>query len=74
MVELLEFYESESTHLEGDITLKFNKTYLKMSVSQIDDLIICVGQMRDRYSREGHSIFDKKSQSIPAEIGNALNY
>ena len=73
MVELLEFYESESTHFEGDITLKFNKTYLKMSGSQIDDLIIWVGQMRDRYSREGHSIFDKKSQSKPAEIGNAFN-
>ncbi len=51
--ELIEFYLLQNDHLSGNVKTLYNKAYLKLSGSDIDELCDWLLNLRKSYEQEG---------------------
>ncbi len=55
--ELIEFYLLQNDHLSGNVKTLYNKAYLKLSGSDIDELCDWLLNLRKSYEQEGVKVF-----------------
>ena len=65
--ELLRFYSLSESNLLSSPAKKFEKMYLEIQGSQVDELVEWVLEMRKKYSDQGESVFATGAQSLLAQ-------